>query len=170
MAIRNIREKGDPLLRKRSREVDNITDRLLDIISDMKETMYQANGLGIAAPQVGILRRMIVIDMRDGEGARVMINPKLVSKSKDTNLDVEGCLSVPNRSGYVERASSVTVEYLDAKGEKQTLDAQDYFARCIQHEIDHLDGVLYTDKTVELTDEEIEELELKKETKKRECV
>lgn len=159
MAIRNIRIEGDPLLRKRSREVEEINDRILEQIEDLKDTMIDANGLGIAAPQVGILRRIFVIDMREGEGPVVYINPEIVEFSEEESIDVEGCLSVPDRSGYVKRPSKVTLSYTDINGKRQEIVAEDYFAKAIQHELDHLDGILYIDKLEDLTEEEIQKLE-----------
>lgn len=159
MAIRNIRIEGDPLLRKRSREVEEINDRILEQIEDLKDTMIDANGLGIAAPQVGILRRIFVIDMREGEGPVVYINPEIVEFSEKESIDMEGCLSVPDRSGYVKRPSKVTLSYTDINGKRQEIVAEDYFAKAIQHELDHLDGILYIDKLEDLTEEEIQKLE-----------
>ena len=155
MAIRNIRIEGDPLLRKRSRDVKEVNDRILQQIEDMIETMVDANGLGIAAPQVGILRRIFIIDMREGDGPVAYINPEIIKFSEEESIDIEGCLSVPNRNGYVERPSEVTLKYTDIDGEKQEIKADGYFAKAIQHELDHLNGILYIDKLADLTDEEI---------------
>lgn len=142
MAIRNIRLDGDPILRKRSREVEEITDRELVLLDDMEETMRYANGVGLAAPQVGVLRRIIVVD--DGNGLIEMINPE-ISDRKGRKLDIEGCLSVPGRNGYVDRPAEIKVNYLDRDGKEKEIIAKDLLARIICHEVDHLNGILYTD-------------------------
>ena len=157
MALRNIRTDEDPLLRKRSREITNINDRMTALLDDMVETMYKAQGVGLAAPQVGILRRAIVIDV--GEGLYKMINPEIIEEA-GSEIDVEGCLSVPNFNGTVERPEMVKVRYLDEKGEEKTVEAHGLFARCICHEIDHLNGVLFTDKYIdEIRPEDLREKE-----------
>ncbi len=146
MALRNIRIDGDPVLRKRSKEIDQITERIKVLLDDMVETMVDANGLGLAAPQVGILRRAVVIDI--GEGPIKMINPEIID-SQGEIIDIEGCLSVPNLSGTVERPEVVKVKYKDENGEEQVLEASELLARVICHEIDHLNGILYIDKVIE---------------------
>lgn len=148
LAIRTIREDGDPLLRKKSKEVENINDRLKLLISDMYETMYDSKGVGLAAPQVGILKRVIVIDDYE-ENKLAMINPVII-ESTGEEVALEGCLSVPSKQGNVKRSTFVKVEYLDETGEKKSLEAKDFFARIIQHELDHLDGILYIDKADEV--------------------
>lgn len=158
MAIREVRIEGDPLLRKKSRNIDEINERILVLLEDMVDTMYEKDGIGLAAPQVGVLRRAVVIDMRDDSGVYKMINPVIIEKSEKGRIDVEGCLSVPERQGYVERPEYVVVVYLDEKGEKNQLRAEGYFATCICHELDHLDGVLYIDREIKLTEEQIEKL------------
>lgn len=145
MALRNIRIKGDEILRKKSRNVDKIDSKILTILDDMVETMYHADGAGLAAPQIGLLKRLVVIDV-DGENLYKMINPVIVKKSEETYIDEEGCLSVPNERGNVRRPVRVTVKYTDVDGNEQTLDGEDLLARCICHELDHLDGILYVDK------------------------
>ncbi len=162
MAIRQIRLKDDPILRKKSREVEVIDDRIRQIVEDMFETMYENEGIGLACVQVGILKRIVVIDMRDDDGKIVLINPKIIDQSEEKQIDMEGCLSIPNERGYVERPKSVTVEYTDLDGNTQTKTVTDYKAHCFCHELDHLDGVLYTDKVLNLTKEEIEKLENEK--------
>ncbi len=154
MALRVIRIDGDPVLRKKSKSVDDITDRVKLLLEDMVETMVEANGIGLAAPQVGVLRRAIVIDI--GEGVLKMINPEII-ESDGSEVDVEGCLSIPNLSGTVERPERVKVKYLDEVGNENILDATDLLARAVCHEIDHLNGVLYTDKVIEYID--LEELQ-----------
>lgn len=147
MAIRTMRIEGDPILRKTAREVTKVDDRIRAHLDDMLETMYdQGNGVGLAGPQVGLLRRMFVMDV--GDGAYKLVNPVIVERGEEV-LGIEGCLSVPNYNGTVMRPYTVTVEYLDENGEKQRLDAEGLKARCICHEIDHLDGILFRDRVVE---------------------
>lgn len=160
MAIRKIRIEGDPLLRKKSREVTEINDRTLELLEDMKDTLYEAEGLGLAAPQVGVLRKVVVVDMRDEEGLLKMINPKIIEKSEETQINIEGCLSVPDESGYVQRPKELTVEYLDEKGETHKMKCDGYKAVCISHELDHLEGILYIDKKIEVDEEMLESEEL----------
>lgn len=159
MAIRQIRIEGDPILRKKTREVSKVDDRIITILNDMEDTLYDADGLGLAAPQVGILRKIVVIDMRDGNGIIKMINPNIIEKSGKLQLNTEGCLSVPEKSGYVRRPENLTVEYLDESGERHSMYCEGYKAVCVSHELDHLDGILYIDKIAELSDEEIEFIE-----------
>ena len=121
MAIRNLRINEDEVLRKKCREVDNITDRIKITIKDMIETMYDKNGVGLAAPQVGILRRIFVIDAQDGEGIRVFINPQIL-ETKGSQKDIEGCLSLPGRENEVERANYVKIKALDENGEEFVLE------------------------------------------------
>ncbi|AAK79688.1 peptide deformylase [Clostridium acetobutylicum] len=146
MAIRSIRKYGDELLRKKSRKVEKIDKRLLTLIDDMFETMYNADGVGLAAPQVGILKRLVVIDV--GEGPVVLINPEILETSGKA-VDVEGCLSIPERQGEVERPTYVKAKALNEKGEEIVIEAEDLFARAICHETDHLNGVLFVDKLAE---------------------
>jgi len=146
MAIRQIRFDGDPILRKKSREVEKIDERIVELLSDMEETMYSADGVGLAAPQVGILRRIIVVD--DGGGIKKMINPEILKKDGKVS-DIEGCLSVPNRNGYVDRPEEIKVKFIDEKGRENLIEAKGLLARIICHEIDHLDGILYIDKMTE---------------------
>ena len=145
MAIRTIRTKGDDVLRKKCRKVDAVNDRLRVLIKDMIETMYAADGVGLAAPQVGILKRLVVIDI--GEGPVVLINPEILSM-EGRYVDVEGCLSVPGEQGEVERPEKLTVRALNENGEEVTYEAEDLFARAVCHELDHLDGVLFVDKII----------------------
>lgn len=153
MALRNVRIDGDEILRKKSREVDKIDERILTLLDDMVDTMYEKDGIGLAAPQIGILKRLVVIQV-DDENLYKMINPK-ITKSSGEDVDAEGCLSVPNRRGEVPRPTNVTVEYTDVNGNLQTMDTEGLLARCICHEIDHLDGVLYIDKMIrEIEDDE----------------
>lgn len=151
MALRLIRTDEDPLLRKVSRPVKIINDRTKALLDDMLETMYDANGIGLAAPQVGILRRCIVVDV--GEGPYQLVNPEII-EAKGSCVEIEGCLSVPNFNGTVERPEEVKVKYMDINGEEKVIEAKDLFARCICHEIDHLDGILFTDKYIDEVSQE----------------
>ncbi|MDD2446569.1 MAG: peptide deformylase [Tissierellia bacterium] len=161
MALREIRLDGDPILRKKSKEITKINDRIKTLLDDMVETMNEANGVGLAAPQVGILRRAVVIDV--GEGVIKLINPEII-EANGAIIDLEGCLSVPNLNGKVERPEKVKVRFMDNNGDMKIIEATDFFARAICHEIDHLDGILYTDKAIEIFSvEEEEEVEVQEE-------
>ena len=144
MAIRNIRTIGDEVLTKECRPVTEMTDRTRELITDMLETMYEANGVGLAAPQVGVLKRIVVIDVT-GEDPIVLINPRIVERSGE-QTGQEGCLSVPNKSGEVTRANYVKCVALDEDMKEITVEGTELLARAIQHELDHLDGHLYTEK------------------------
>ena len=146
MALRRIRVSGDPILRKKSREIRDINDRIKILLEDMIDTMNLEEGIGLAAPQVGILRRAIVIDI--GEGPIKFINPEIIDR-RGEKIEVEGCLSVPGRSGTVERPEWVKIKYLDIDGNKRIMEGTDLMARAICHEIDHLEGILYIDKMIE---------------------
>ncbi len=143
MAIRNIREEGDELLRKISRPVTEMTERIDTLIDDMLETMYEAEGVGLAAPQVGILRRIFVVDI--GEGPIVMINPEIIETSGEQE-GPEGCLSVPGFQGTVIRPNYVKMKGLNRKMKPFTIEAEEFLARALCHEFDHLNGILYIDK------------------------
>ena len=159
MALRRIRLSDDPILRKKSREITNITNRIKILLEDMIDTMNEEEGIGLAAPQVGVLRRAIVIDV--GEGPIEFINPEIIETEGEA-IEVEGCLSVPGRSGTVERPEWVKIKYLDIDGNEKTLEGTGLMARAICHEIDHLEGILYIDKMIEeieLVEEEVEEEE-----------
>lgn len=149
MGIRNIRELNvDDCLRKVCRPVKNVSLRTKVLIGDMFDTMYEANGVGLAAPQVGVLRRLFVIDCGDEEGnpdPLVFINPEIIT-TEGSQTDFEGCLSVPGKSGEVERPNKVTVKAYNENMEPFELEAQGLLARCILHENDHLDGIVYVDK------------------------
>ena len=140
MALRNIRTNDDPCLAKVCRPVTAFDNKLSDLLDDMLDTMYDAEGVGLAAPQIGILRRIAVIDT--GDGPVEMINP-VITKREGVQGDMEGCLSFPNRSGYVERAEYVVCEAYDRNGDLYEYEAEGLFARAIQHELDHLDGLNY---------------------------
>lgn len=148
MALRNIRELGEPCLRKICKPIKDVNLRTKILIGDMFDTMYDANGVGLAAPQVGILKRIFVIDCGDEEGNSapyVFINPEIIDRD-GVQADYEGCLSVPGKSGMVTRANWVKVRALNEKMEEFELEAEGLLARCILHENDHLDGVVYVDK------------------------
>ncbi len=142
MAIRNIRVEGEDVLRKTSREVKEMTPKIADLIEDMIDTMYEADGVGLAAPQVGILKRIVVVDI--GEGAMVFINPEILETSGEQTGD-EGCLSLPGKSGEVTRPNYVRVRALDENMEPFEMEGEELFARAVCHECDHLDGILYVD-------------------------
>ena len=155
MAIRNLRLEKDEILKKKSREVENIDEKIQILIDDMLETMYKFNGVGLSAVQVGILKRVIVIDIDDGTGPKILINPKIV-KAKGEHEVEEGCLSFPNQYAKLVRPKEVTVEAIDRDGKKITIKAKDLLAQAIAHEIDHLDGIVFIDKMLPGTLEHVE--------------
>ena len=147
MALRNIRYIGDEILRQKSREVPEVTDRIRELLADMAETMYHTgNGAGLAACQVGVLKRLVVIDM--GSGLLQLVNPVIVEQS-GTQDCVEGCLSIPNRWGRTVRPQRVVVKALDETGKEITVEGEGDLAKCLCHELDHLDGILFADKVTE---------------------
>jgi peptide deformylase len=145
MAIRKLRVEGDEILRKRSRDVEKLDDRLKELLDDMLETMYENDGIGLAAVQVGILRKVVVIDI--GQGPMKLLNPTIVERS-GSQIFTEGCLSVPGKNGDVERPEKVVVEYMDENGDDQKIEAEGLMAVCLSHELDHLNGVLFIDKVI----------------------
>ena len=147
MAIRTMRLEKDEILRKKSREVEIIDDKIQTLIDDMIETMYKYNGVGLSAVQVGVLKRVVVIDIEDGEGARVFINPKIISTKGEHEVE-EGCLSFPNEYAKVVRPKELTVEALDRDGKKFKLKAKDLLAQAVAHEVDHLDGIIFIDRMI----------------------
>ncbi len=149
MAVRTIVKDGDEVLRKVCRPVEKFDEKLSDLIDDMLETMYKANGVGLAAPQIGILKRIAVIDI--GEGPHEFINPRIIDAS-GKQTDTEGCLSCPGVWGTVSRPNFVTVEAYDKNGDRFILSASELFARAICHELDHLDGKLFKDFVIEFVD------------------
>ena len=157
MALRNIVTEGDPILRKKCREVDGVTDRIRMILADMVDTMHDADGVGLAAPQVGILRRVVVIDVTpDHTGLMEMINPESIA-ADGSQTGREGCLSLPGRQAIVTRPMKVKARYQNRKGEWMEIETEGLEARAICHELDHLDGRLYIDvMDRELSKEEIE--------------
>lgn len=158
MALRTIRIQGDPVLTKNCRQITEITPRIRELAEDMLETMYEANGVGLAAPQVGILKRIVVIDV--GEGPIVMINPVILETSGEQTGD-EGCLSLPGKSGTVTRPNYVKARAFDLNMEEFEIEGTELLARAICHELDHLDGHMYTEKVIgplrEVTYEEEED-------------
>ncbi len=147
MAIRNIRTDGDEVLRKICKPIEKMTPRLQTLIDDMFDTMYEANGVGLAAPQVGILKRVVVIDVCDGD-AYCLINPEIISRDGEQEGD-EGCLSLPGLVGTVIRPNHVVCKALDRDMNEITVEGEGLLARAICHELDHLDGVLYKDLAVD---------------------
>ena len=145
MAIRNLRYEGDEILKKRAREIEVIDDKIKELAKDMMETMHKWDGLGLAGPQVGVLKRIIVIDLYEEGTQFTLINPVIV-KEKGIQEEDEGCLSFPNKFGKVERPKELIVEALDIDGKKVKLKARDLLAQALAHEIDHLNGVLFTEK------------------------
>ena len=155
MAIRIIRLEKDEILRKKSREVEKIDDKIQTLIDDMIDTMYKFNGVGLSAVQVGVLKRVVVIDIDDDTGVKVLINSK-ITKVKGEHEVEEGCLSFPNQYAKLIRPKEVTVEALDRDGKKIIIKAKDLLAQAIAHELDHLDGVVFTDKMLPGTLEHVE--------------
>ncbi len=153
MALRNIRKLGDDILRKKCRQVETIDERILTLLDDMAETMYNAGGVGLAAPQIGILKRIVVIDV--GEGLIELINPEITDVEGNIK-DVEGCLSVPGKCGYVVRPEKVTVTALNRDGDKITISGEGLLAKAFCHELDHLDGIVFVDKVTEFIEPEEE--------------
>ncbi len=147
MAIREIRLSGDEILRKTSREVEEVTDKIRELLDDMVETMHKYKGVGLAAPQVGILKRVIVIDLYDGEEPLQLVNPKII-KAKGKQEVEEGCLSFPNEYAKMVRPKEVTVEALDRDGKKVIITGKDLLAQALAHEIDHLNGILFVDNMI----------------------
>ena len=152
MAKLKIVKFGEPALRKVSRPVEEITPRIHTLLDDMLETMHAANGVGLAGPQVGILRRIAVVEVEEGEVFE-LINPKIIAFAGEQE-GAEGCLSVPGRYGLVKRPQHVTVRATNRHGEEYEITAHDFLARALCHEIDHLDGHLYIDKVTRMLDED----------------
>ena len=161
MAIRNVVTEGDEILRKHCKEVKEITPRIKETLLDMLETMRESMGVGIAGPQVGVMRRMFVAqpDPYDETKVYFMINPVMLEMSDEKELGVEGCLSVPDMIGDVERSVRIKIEATDINGDRKVYDFEGFDARVMQHEYDHLDGILYTDKCTNLRDAALDEEE-----------
>ncbi len=155
MAIRNVVTEGDEILRKRCREVGEVTDRIKMTLQDMLETMREQYGVGIAAPQVGIMRRMFIAEPEPGR-VYFMINPEILEQS-GSQIDDEGCLSVPGMIGTVERPQKIKIQAMDLNGEMQVYEFEDFDARVMCHEFDHLEGILYIDKAENIRNPEEDE-------------
>ena len=154
MAILNIVKDGDEILRRKCRPVENITPRITRLLDDMKATLHKANGVGLAAPQVGVLRRVCIVECEPGELIE-LINPEITEMSGEQE-EVEGCLSVPGKWGVTKRPEKVTVKATDRHGNSFTVEGEGLLARALCHEIDHLDGIIFYDKCVRmLSPEEI---------------
>ena len=147
MAIRMIRENGDEILRKRAREVEEINDKIRQILEDMVETMHQFNGVGLAGPQIGILKRLVVIDIYDDNGPIKLVNPRIVEQKGEQEVE-EGCLSFPNQYAKLIRPAQVVVEAKNENGETIRIEAEGLLAQALSHELDHLEGVLFVDKMI----------------------
>lgn len=159
MAILNILREGEETLRKKSRPVEVINPRVLRLLDDMKDTLKKAEGVGLAAPQVGVLRRAICVDVGDENGLFQLINPEIV-KAEGEQEGMEGCLSIPKRHGIVKRPARVTVRATTRAGKPVEIEAEGLLAVAFCHEIDHLDGTMYIDKQErEVTDEELAEMQ-----------
>lgn len=148
MGVYRIVEVDDPVLREKARRVPNITPNVLKLLDNMAETMYDAQGVGLAAPQVGVSKKIVVIDV--GDGLIELINPEIIHR-EGTEMDVEGCLSIPGVRGEVKRSAKVTVKALDRTGITITLEGEGLLARAFQHELDHLEGILFIDKAERLS-------------------
>lgn len=155
MAIRNLRYQGDEILKKKSREVENIDDKLQTLIEDMIDTMHKYNGVGLAAVQVGVLKRLVVIDLYDDNGPIVMINPEIIKTKGEQEVD-EGCLSFPNEFAKVVRPAEVVAEYTAIDGKRMRVKAKELLAQAIAHEVDHLNGEVFIDKIIPGTLEYVE--------------
>ena len=158
MAIRNLRYEGDEILKKKSREVpkeDILTEKIQTLIDDMIETMHKYNGVGLAAVQVGILKRLIVIDLYDDNGPIVLINPVIIKTKGEQEVE-EGCLSFPNQFAKVIRPQEVVAEYTDREGKRMKVKAKELLAQAIAHEVDHLNGELFINKIIPGTLEYVE--------------
>ncbi|MBO7148316.1 MAG: peptide deformylase [Clostridia bacterium] len=151
MAILNIITEEDPTLRKTSRRVDEITPRIIRLLDDMRDTMHKAQGVGLAAVQVGVLRRVVLIEVEEGKTIE-LINPEIIEASGKQN-EIEGCLSLPHKWGVTDRPMKVTVRAMDRNGEIFEMTGEGLLARAFCHEIDHLDGKLFTDNAIEMVDE-----------------
>lgn len=150
MAIRNIVTIGDDILKKRCRMVENFDKRLHTLLDDMKDTLVKAEGIGLAAPQVGILKRVVIVDV--GDGLIELINPVIVDQSGE-QTEVEGCLSCPGQAGITVRPMSVTVKAFDRNGNEFTVSGEGLKARAFCHELDHLEGILFIDKAIQMIDD-----------------
>lgn len=158
MATLNIIKEGDPILRKKSKPVKEITPRILRLLDDMKETLIAAEGAGLAAVQVGVLRRIVLVE-HEKSGLLELINPEIIKSSDERQQELEGCLSIPGKWGITDRPESVTIRAMDRNGKYFTMSGDGLSARAFCHELDHLDGILYTDRAIHmLTPEELKEM------------
>lgn len=151
MAIRIIRKDGDEVLRKKSKPVEEVNEKIKLLLKDMADTLYKYNGVGLAAPQVGILKRVVVIDA--GDGLIELVNPEIKSEDGE-QVCVEGCLSLPHIWGEIKRPAHIVVEALDGNGKKIVIEGEGLLAEALSHEIDHLEGILFKDKVIRLIDKE----------------
>lgn len=156
MAIRRVIEVGDEVLRKKAKEVEKVDDKIRELLDDMVETMHKFNGVGLAAPQVGILKRIIVIDLYDDKGPIKLVNPVIIKQKGEQEVE-EGCLSFPNQYAKIIRPMEVKVKALNENGEEIKISAKGLLAQALAHEIDHLDGILFIDKIIPGTLEFIEQ-------------
>lgn len=147
MAIRTIREEGDEILKKKSREVEVVNDKIRELLDDMVETMHKYNGVGLAAVQIGILKRILVIDLYDDNGPTKLVNPIIVKEKGEQEVE-EGCLSFPNKYAKMLRPAEVVVEGLNENGEKVKIKAKGLLAQALCHEIDHLNGITFVEKMI----------------------
>lgn len=166
MAIRNLRYGDDEILQKRAREIEVIDEKIKQLAQDMMDTMHKYDGVGLAGPQVGILKRIIVIDLYEENSQYVLINP-VIKKAKGEQIVDEGCLSFPNQFGKVKRPKTIVVEALDINGKKVRIEGKDLLAQALSHEIDHLNGEVFIDKVEEGTLETITEKELEERRKEK---
>ena len=150
MSLLNVREIGDPVLRSKAKEIDGVNKKTLTLIDNMFDTMYEEDGVGLAAPQVGILKRIAVVDIREGNKI-TLINPEIIAEEGKAIME-EGCLSIPGETGDVIRAEKIKVRTLNKEGKEIEFEAEGFEARAIQHEIDHLDGILFVDKIVKIAE------------------
>ena len=155
MAVRIVREDGDEILRKKSREVDKVDDKIRELLDDMVETMHKYNGVGLSAVQVGILKRLVVIDLYDDKGPIKLVNPVIIKAKGEQEVE-EGCLSFPNQYAKLIRPLELVAEALDENGEKIKIKAKGLLAQAICHELDHLDGILFVDHMIPGTLEYVE--------------
>ena len=147
MAIRMVRENGDEILRKKSREVEVVDDKIRQILEDMVETLHSYNGVGLAGPQIGILKRLVIIDLYDDKGPIKLVNPKIIKQKGEQEVE-EGCLSFPNQYAKIIRPAEIVIEALDENGKRIKIKGEGLLAQAISHELDHLDGTLFVDKII----------------------
>jgi len=150
MALLKIREIGDPVLRSKAKKIDEVNKKTNDLIDNLFDTMYEKEGVGLAAPQVGILKRIAVVDIREGNTV-ILINPEIIAEEGKAIME-EGCLSIPGETGDVIRSQKIKVRSLNKEGKVIEFEAEGFEARAIQHEMDHLDGVLFVDKIIEMVE------------------